>query len=77
MKPIEVGFDGSFDITSSGVGTLKIRLTRSGSNPKDWKNPPIDNTFIWLYTDKNNPELLYKNKDGKLYVMNFEEMNND
>jgi hypothetical protein len=72
MKPIEAGFDGSFNITSGGVGPLKIRLTRSGSNPKDWKNPPIDNTFIWLYTDKDNPELLYKNKDGKLYVVNFE-----
>jgi len=72
MKSIEVGFDGSFNITSGGVGPLKIRLTRSGSNPKDWTNPPIDNTFIWLYTDKDNPELLYKNKDGKLYVVNFE-----
>jgi len=46
MKSIEVGFDGSFNITSGGVGPLKIRLTRSGSNPKDWKNPPIDNTFV-------------------------------
>jgi hypothetical protein len=72
MKSIEVGFDGSFNITSGGVGPLKIRLTRSGSNPKDWTSPPIDNTFVWLYTDKDNPELLYKNKDGKLYVVNFE-----
>jgi hypothetical protein len=72
MKPIEVGFDGSFDITSGHVGPLKIRLTRSGSNPKDWINPPIDNTFVWLYTDKDNPQLLYKNKEGKLYSVNFE-----
>ena len=72
MKSIEVGFDGSFNITSGGVGPLKIRLTRSGSNPKDWTSPPIDNTLVWLYTDKDNPELLYKNKDGKLYVVNFE-----
>ena len=72
MKPIEVGFDGSFDITSGGIRSLKVRLTRTASSPKDWTSPPIDNTFIWLYTDKDNPELLYKNRDGKLYVVNFE-----
>jgi hypothetical protein len=72
MRPIEVGFDGSFNITSGGVGPLKIRLTRSGFDPKDWKNPPIDNTFVWLYTDPDNPQLLYKNKEGKLYSVNFE-----
>jgi hypothetical protein len=29
MKPIEVGFDGSFDITSGGIRSLKVRLTRT------------------------------------------------
>lgn len=74
MKPIEVGFDGSFDIKAgSYYKSMKIRLTRTAYSPKDWKKPPpIDNTFIWLYTDKDNPELLYKNKDGKLYSVNFE-----
>ena len=72
MKPSEVGFDGSFDITSGGVGPLKIRLTISSSNPKDWKNPPIDNTFIWLYADPDNPQLVYRNKDGKLFAVDFE-----
>ena len=73
MRPIEVGFDGSFDIKAGGYyKSMKIRLTRSGFDPKDWKNPPIDNTFVWLYTDKDNPQLLYKNKEGKLYSVNFE-----
>ena len=72
MKPIEVGFDGSFDIISGGIRSLKVRLTRTASKPRDWKEPPIDNTFVWLYTDPDNPQLLYKNKEGKLYSVNFE-----
>jgi hypothetical protein len=73
MKPIEVGFDGSFNITSGGwYRSIKVRLTRTAYSPKDWKEPPIDNTFVWLYTDPDNPQLLYKNKEGKLYSVNFE-----
>ena len=73
MKPIEVGFDGSFYMSNGGSRrSITIRLLRTASKPKDWKEQPIDNTFIWLYTDPDNPQLLYKNKDGKLFTVNFE-----
>ena len=70
MKPIEVGFDGSFVLAYNYP--YKIILARTNKQIQDLKNPPIDNTFIWLYNDKDNPQLLYKNKDGKLYSVNFE-----
>ena len=76
MKPIEVGFDGSFSIWSSSIGKkLDVKLARSDKPPEYFENSPnfnflLPNTFMWYMKDK--PELLYRAKDGKLYVVNFE-----
>lgn len=69
MKPIEVGFDGSFILSNNYQH--KIMICRSNKPVKEWEKAPIDNSFIWLYTDKDNPQLLYKNKEGKLYSVNL------
>jgi hypothetical protein len=75
MKPIEVGFDGSFSIWSSGLGKkLDIKLARSDKPPEYFENSPnfnflLPNTFMWYMKDE--PELLYRAKNGKLYSMNF------
>jgi len=76
MKPIEVGFDGSFSIFSSGFGRkVDVKLARSDKPPKYFENSPnfnflLSNTFMWYMKDE--PELLYRAKDGKLYSVNFE-----
>jgi len=76
MKPIEVGFDGSFSILSSGFGRkVDVRLARSDKPPEYFKNSSnfnflLPNSFIWYMKDE--PELLYRAKNGKLYIVNFE-----
>lgn len=76
MKPSEVGFDGTFQMWSSGLGKpLDIKLARSTKPPEYFKDSPnfnflLPNTFMWYI--KDDPELLYRNRDGKLYRINFE-----
>lgn len=83
MKPIEVGFDGSI-IIKAGNNNPLIRFARSmdeNKGPDVWStscndniNGKITNTFIWW--GKTDPELFYRNKDGKLYRINFEPYQN-
>lgn len=79
MKPKEVGFDGM--VTLYGGGHSQIwKLARSmdeNKGPDVWHTSPnfningtITNTFIWW--DKDDPELYYRNIEGKLYKINFE-----
>lgn len=81
MKPSEVGFDGSFYIKTSSYIPL-IRLARSmdkDKGPDVWStcvkkniNGKITNTFIWWGKEEDEPELFYRNKEGKLFTVNFE-----
>ena len=72
MKPIEVGFDGSFKTTGNFV-----RLKSAKAQIKDWPTEYMCNTLVWFDVDQKNPELLYVNKEGKLYSVNFEPLAND
>jgi len=76
MKPIEVGFDGSFQIWSKHLPskTTDIRLAElpTSENFSESSNPnfQLPNTFLWIRSE--DPRLLYRNKDGTLYNVNFE-----
>lgn len=78
MKPSEVGFNGSFKIWCKGIAPkpLTINLARSKNNKPEFfdteqnENFQLKNTFIWW--NKDNPELLYRDNDGQLHVVNFE-----
>jgi hypothetical protein len=72
MKPIEVGFDGSFKTIGNIGSFVNVILTPTKAQIKDWPTKHICNTIVWSCVDQENPKLLYVNKDGKLYVMNFE-----
>jgi hypothetical protein len=79
MKPCEVGFDGSIQVWV-GRWTPTIKFARSmhkDKGPDIWEsssnpnlNGKITNTFIWW--GKDDPELFYRNKEGKLFRINFE-----
>lgn len=81
MKPIEVGFDGTIQIYNGTISPYKIifaRSTHDDMGPDVWSaswnpniNNKIKNTFIW-WTKTDGPELFYRNKDGKLFTVNFE-----
>ena len=85
MKPIEVGFDGTL---SMKVGSYIpfYRLARSidkDKGPDVWHtscndniNGNITNTLIW-WGKEDGPELFYRNKDGKLFTVNFEPWENN
>ena len=85
MKPIEVGFDGTIQIyngTSSPYKIIFARSTHDHKGPDVWSaswnpniNNKIKNTFIW-WTKKDGPELFYRNKDSKLFTVNFEPWEN-
>lgn len=82
MKPIEVGFDGAIQIQTRNYTPI-CRFARSNKGIEYFDastnnniNGKLKNTFIWLYEDENNPELLYRAKDGKLYMINFEPFGN-
>lgn len=74
MKPIEVGFDGSFK-TIGHIGSFVV-LTPAKAQIKDWPTEYMCNTLVWFDVDQKNPELLYVNKEGKLYSVNFEPLVN-
>ncbi len=75
-NPIEIGFDGTFEIFCKHVARpLTIKLARSTKEPDSFEcsknyNFQLKNTFLWH--EKENPELLYRDRDGKLYKVNFE-----
>jgi len=69
MKPIEVGFDGSFKAIGNFANVI---LKPAKAQLKDWPTEHLCNTMIWSCIDQENPKLLYVSKDGKLYAMNFE-----
>ena len=84
MKPIEVGFDGTLHM-KVGSNIPFYRLARSidkDKGPDVWHtscndniNGKITNTLIW-WGKEDEPELFYRNKDGKLFTVNFEPWEN-
>lgn len=44
-------------------------------SPNDNLNGKINNTFIW-WNKENDSELFYRNKEGKLFTVNFESWEN-
>lgn len=71
MKPIEVGFDGNFKIIGNICNFVNIRLKPTKSQLKDWPTENLCDTLVWSCTDPESPELLYVNKEGKLYSVYF------
>ena len=69
MLPIEVGFDGSFKAIGNFANVI---LKPAKAQLKDWPTEHLYNTMIWSCVDQENPKLLYVNKEGKLYSINFE-----
>ena len=81
MKPSEVGFDGTIQVYNGNNNVAKIYLARAihdSKGPDSWltswnpnMNGKITNTFIW-WEKGNESELFYRNKEGKLFTVNFE-----
>ena len=72
MKPIEVGFDGSFKTIGNIESFVNVILTPAKAQIKDWPTKHISNTMVWSCVDQENPKLLYVSKEGRLYSINFE-----
>lgn len=82
----DVGFNGFFNIYAAkyggffkpyDYGLLKIKLARFNGDteqligsPNSNLNGKCKNTFIW--NNKENPELIYVNEEGKSFKINFE-----
>lgn len=85
MTASEVGFNGAIEIYTGQTKpwkTIFARSTKDDKGPDVWStswnpniNSKIKNTFIW-WTKTDGPELFYRNKDGKLFTVNFEPWDN-
>jgi hypothetical protein len=85
MTANEAGFNGAIEIYNGTKSPLKVifaRSTQDDKGPEVWANSwnpninsKIKNTFIW-WAKSFDPTLYYRNKDGKLFKVNFEPVEN-
>lgn len=72
LTPAYAGFDGSFLLYGGGSARrYTVRLLRcSASSPKRWG---LDNGRLayWYNDDKSVSKLLWRNRDGKLFDLQF------
>lgn len=73
--PKYAGFNGSFRIGNSQWRSgYTINLARiSSTNPKRFKLLP-DQMGVWQSEDKSIEKLVYRNKEGKLFSLEFAPM---